>query len=188
VTAARVVLLVLVLAVLVTGCGGGGGSKSQGSSAPPVPSGSTLGLSSTAFTNGARIPTRYTCDGQNTSPQLTWTLVPTRTRSLALLMEDPDGPGGPFVHWTVYDIPRGSASTAPDSVPRGSVQGTNSFGDAKYEGPCPPKGDKPHHYVFRVYALDDDLGLKAGASPDDVRQAIKQHAIATGVLTGDYSR
>ena len=187
-TAARIVVLVVVLAASVAGCGGGGGSKNEGSSAAPVPSGSSLGLSSTGFTNGARIPTRYTCDGQNTSPQLTWTLVPTRTASLALLMEDPDGAGGNFVHWTVYDIPRGSASTAPDSVPRGSVQGTNSFGDAEYEGPCPPRGDKPHHYVFHIYALDDDLGLKAGAQPEDVRQAIKQHAIATGALTGDYSR
>jgi Raf kinase inhibitor-like YbhB/YbcL family protein len=178
-------MFVLVLAALIAGCGGGG--KDEASSAPPVPSGSSLGLSSTAFTNGARIPTRYTCDAQNTSPQLTWTLVPTRTASLALLMEDLDAPGT-FVHWTVYDIPRGSASTAPDSIPRGSVQGTNSFGDAKYQGPCPPPGDKAHRYVFHIYALDDDLGLKPGASPGDVRQAIKQHAIATGALTGDYSR
>jgi Raf kinase inhibitor-like YbhB/YbcL family protein len=103
-------------------------------------------------------------------------------------MEDLNAPSGPFVHWTVYEIPRGAASTAPDSVPPGSVGGMNSSGDAKYQGPCPPPGDKPHNYVFHVDALDDDPGLKAGASPKDVRPAIKQHALATGALTGRSSR
>ncbi len=187
VTAVRVMVIAPVLAGLVAGCGGGGSGTSDDSSAP-VASGSALGLTSTGFVNDARIPARYTCDGQNTSPQLTWTRTPTKTRSFALLMEDPDAPGGTFVHWTVYDIPRGAASTAADSVPRGSVQGTNSSGDAEYTGPCPPPGDKPHDYVFHVYALDDDLGLNAGASPNDVRQAIRQHALATGVLNGRYSR
>jgi Raf kinase inhibitor-like YbhB/YbcL family protein len=178
---------VAMLAVGVAGCGGGGGSKTS-SATTPKPTGTTLGLSSTAFVDGASIPKRYTCDGEGASPPLTWTRVPSRAHSLALMVEDPDAPGGTFTHWSVWDMPRGSAGTAPGKVPPGSVQGANSGGQTGYTGPCPPPGDSAHHYVFRIYALDDDLGLKSGASPDAVRAAIGQHAIATGTLTGRYRR
>lgn len=181
------VAVVVLLIVGVAGCGGGGGGSGTTASAPK-PTGTTLGLNSTAFVDGASIPKRYTCDGEGTSPPLTWSRVPSRARSLALTVEDPDATSGTFVHWSMWDIPRGSAGTNPGKVPPGSVQGRNSAGSTGYTGPCPPPGDSAHHYVFRIYALDDDLGLAAGASPDAVRTAIKQHAIASGTLTGRYRR
>jgi Raf kinase inhibitor-like YbhB/YbcL family protein len=189
---ARVPALLFALGVLsaVPACGGGHGGKSTTGSAPPAarPTRTTLGLSSPAFLNGSSIPARYTCDGENVSPPLTWTRVPVRARSLALLVEDRDAPGGAFVHWSLYDLPRGSSGLSSGRVPAGSVQGENSYGHTGYGGPCPPKGDPAHRYVFTLYALDDSPELPAGASAKSVREAISAHAVTTGTLTGLYRR
>jgi Raf kinase inhibitor-like YbhB/YbcL family protein len=117
-----------------------------------------------------------------------WTRVPAGARSLALLVEDRDAPGGAFVHWSVYDLPRGSSGLGTGRVPSGSAEGENSFGRPGYGGPCPPKGDPAHRYVFSMYALDDQPGLPPGAAPGTVRDAIAGHTIATGTLTGLYRR
>ena len=146
--------------VALAGCGSGNGATASG----PRPTRSTLGLTSSAFLNGSSIPARYTCDGEDLAPPLTWTRVPVRARSLALLVEDQNAPGGAFVHWSVYDLPRGSSGTGTGHLPQGSAEGRNSFGRVGYGGPCPPRADPPHHYVFSIHALDDEPGLPSGAS------------------------
>jgi Raf kinase inhibitor-like YbhB/YbcL family protein len=170
--------------IALAGCAGTRG----GTGSAPHPSGSTLGLSSSAFLDGSNIPARYTCDGEDISPPLTWTRVPARARSLALLVEDADTPGGAFLHWSVYDLPRGSSGINSERLPRGSIEGQNSFGHTGYGGPCPPKGHAAHHYVFSIYALDDSPGIPPGASPGTAREAITAHAITVGRLTGLYRR
>jgi Raf kinase inhibitor-like YbhB/YbcL family protein len=168
----------------LAGCGGSGNGTQSG----PSPTRTTLGLSSSAFLDGSSIPARYTCDGEDVSPPLSWTRVPARARSLALLVEDNDASGGAFVHWSVYNLPRGSSGLGTGSVPTGGAEGQNSFGRPGYGGPCPPKGDPEHHYVFSLYALDEDPGLPPGTTPGRVREALVRHAIATGTLTGLYRR
>jgi Raf kinase inhibitor-like YbhB/YbcL family protein len=173
---ARVALVVLAIAGLA-GCGG------ESVEGPPPEAPETIELTSDAFADGGTIPDRYTCDGDDVPPGLRWDGVPTGARALALVMEDPDAPDGTFVHWTVLDIP-------PDAVtlPREATEGTNSFGDRGYGGPCPPEDDEPHRYVFLIYALEAPLGLEAGAQPDEVRAAIEREAMGRGQLTGRFGR
>jgi len=169
----------------VAGCGGGGGKTVSG---PPPKAPSSITLRSPAFTAGAEIPKQYTCDGDSFSPPLVWSSVPRKAKELALLVEDPDAPGGTFVHWTAWGIPT-TASQIPPNVPTDNLQqGKNSFGKTGYGAPCPPKGDAPHRYVFTLYALSNTLPLGEGASPSDVSSAIADIAIAKGVLTGKYGR
>ena len=171
----------LAVAALVAGCGGGGGSQK------PLPrAGGSLRLESPAFRNGGAIPKRYTCDGQNVSPPLHWSGVPGRARELTLLVEDPDA--GRFMHWSLLAIPARTTGLREGSVPAGSVQTENGFGDRRWGGPCPPHGKGAHRYVFALYALDRRLGLGASASADQVRSAIARAAIARGTLTARYRR
>jgi Raf kinase inhibitor-like YbhB/YbcL family protein len=177
-------LLLAPLLAVAAGCGSGSGATASG----PRPARSTIGLTSSAFLNGSSIPSRYTCDGEDLAPPLTWTRVPVRARSLALIVEDENAPGGAFLHWSVYDLPRGSSGTGTGHLPQGSVEGKNSFGHVGYGRPCPPRGDPAHHYVFSIHALDDTPSLPSGASPAAVREAVAAHAIAAGALTGTYRR
>ncbi len=124
----------------------------------PQGSGSAIQLQTDAFRNGGEIPPVYTCKGQNISPRITWSNVPEGTRSFALIMEDPDAPGGTFAHWVIYNIPADKRQL-PASVPiqpnldDGTRQGPNDFRRIGYAGPCPPPG-RPHRYYLRIYALD----------------------------------
>ena len=177
----------LLAASLPTALAGCGASKSVPHSRPS-PASSVLALSSSAFGEGSSIPPRYTCDAEDITPPLAWTRVPARSRSLALLVEDQNAPGGAFVHWSVYDLPPSTSGIAGGRLPSGSAQGQNSFGRVGYGGPCPPKRDPPHHYIFALYALDAHPGLSPGASPDAVRRALAAHRIAEGTLTGVYRR
>jgi Raf kinase inhibitor-like YbhB/YbcL family protein len=170
------------LAGLLIGCGG---EKVEG---PPPEAPATMRVTSAAFAEGDAIPRRHTCDGEDVSPPLRWTGTPSGAPALALLMEDPDAPGGTFVHWIVADLPPGTAGLDAGEAPQGAVEVENSFGDRGYGGPCPPEGDAPHRYVFSVYALDAPLRLDAGASPGDARAAIAEHATASGRLTGRFGR
>jgi Raf kinase inhibitor-like YbhB/YbcL family protein len=172
------------LLVVVAGCGGGRDKAAE--PAPDAPPG--IELTSPAFDAGRPIPQKYTCDGSETSPPLEWADVPDGTRSLALLVEDPDAPGGTYTHWTVFHIAPTVRRIEEGKPPPGSTQGENSFGDDRYGGPCPPKGDDAHHYVFNLYALRADPKLKPGAKPDGVRAAIKKQAVARGSLTGTFKR
>jgi Raf kinase inhibitor-like YbhB/YbcL family protein len=142
-------------------------------------------LTSSAFQEGQTIPVKYACDGQNVSPPLAWSEVPAGTISPALIVDDPDAPGGAFVHWVLYDLP-GDATALGEGTSVG-VQGVNGFRKSGYGGPCPPKGST-HRYYFKLYALDKALGLKPGASKADVEKAIQGHILTWGQIMGKYGR
>ena len=175
----------LIAAAVAALAGCGGGDRVEG---PPPAAPVSITLRSPAFADDATIPKRYSCDGNGVSPPLAWTGVPAGARSLALLMEDPDAPGGTFVHWTLYSLPPGTRRLAEGKVPAGARQGENSFGDSAYGGPCPPEGKGAHRYVFTLYALRDTELPDAGAKPEAVRGAIAGHALARGTLTGRFAR
>jgi Raf kinase inhibitor-like YbhB/YbcL family protein len=143
-------------------------------------------LASPVFNDNGPIPDRYTCSGEDVSPPLAILDPPQKTRELALIVEDEDADR--FVHWSLLRIPPETALIGAGKVPPGAVQTENGFGDRKYGGPCPPEDDEPHRYLFAVYALDAPLGLDADASADEVRDAIADHALARGTLTGRFGR
>ena len=144
-------------------------------------------LASASFGDGRPLPAQFTCDGTDQSPPLAWSEPPRGTKSFALVVDDPDAPGGTFRHWGAYDIPA-SARAISAGEPIG-VQTINDFGKPGYGGPCPPKGNGPHHYHFKLFALDaDKLGLPANARAADVERAAKRHALGQGELIGAYER
>jgi len=150
-------------------------------------------LSTSAFTNMGSIPARYTCDQSNISPALVWRNVPQGTKSFALIVDDPDAPSGTFVHWVVYNMPASltelsEALPAQQKLDNRVLQGTNSFEKIGYGGPCPPKGHGKHRYFFKLYALDTMLALQAGATKDEVINAMQGHIIAHAELVGTYER
>ena len=159
--------------------------------ATEVEAGESMQLKSASFSDGANIPTQYTCDGAGVSPSLEWSGAPSATKSFALVVHDPDAPVD-FTHWLAYDIPAGvhqlaeGASTG-GAMPRGAAEGVNGFRKTGYGGPCPPAG-KPHRYIFLLYALDQNLGLGAGATRDQVESAMRSHIVASGRLVGTYGR
>jgi Raf kinase inhibitor-like YbhB/YbcL family protein len=162
-----------------------GGENVEG---PPPSAPDRIRLTSPAFAPGAAIPARFTCEGEEVSPPLRWSGVPAKTGSLALLVEDPDAPDGTFVHWTLFMVAPGTTGLREGEVPAGAREGENSSGDRGYAGPCPPEGDGPHRYVFTLYALRPAPEPDAGASPEQVRDAIADRAIARGRLTGRFER
>lgn len=143
-------------------------------------------MTSSAFTDGGAIPKKHTCDGEDVSPALSWSGIPEGTKSLALIMDDPDAPAGTWVHWVLYDLPP-DLSGLPEGTQGLGVEGMTSFREPGYGGPCPPRG-KPHRYFFKLYALDKILGLKAGASKGDLEKAMQGHILAQGQLMGTYGR
>lgn len=144
-----------------------------------------LSLSSPSFHDGARIPARYTCDGQDVSPSLRWSRVPAGARTLALELDDPDAPGGVFVHWLLWNLPARRRSLPARVAWR--LQGRNSFGRTGYGGPCPPSGPA-HHYVFTLYAVDRKLALARGATSTLLRNALSGHVVGRARLVGIYGR
>lgn len=146
---------------------------------------------SSAFKDGEIIPAEYTCDGKNVSPELKWEAIPAGTKSIALIMDDPDAPGGMFVHWVLYNIPAGMRKL-PAEMPKnetlgdGSRQGMTDFGRVGYGGPCPPRGT--HRYYFKIYALDTMLEMQPGATKIQLENAMKGHVLAQGGLMGRYER
>jgi Raf kinase inhibitor-like YbhB/YbcL family protein len=152
----------------------------------------SLGLSSPAFRAGSAIPAQYTCAGADDSPPLRWTVIPPSAKALALVVVDPDAPGGTFTHWVVYNVDPASHGLAVNALksakPAASYpQGTNSFGHVGYNGPCPPPG-KPHHYHFKLYALATPLELPSGASVAQVDAAMRGQVLASGELVGTFAR
>lgn len=161
--------------------------QSQGIS--PTAEGSeqmAITLTSSAFTEGGTIPKKHTCDGEDVSPALSWSGLPDGTRSLALIMDDPDAPAGTWVHWVIYDLPPDLSGLQEGTQGLG-VEGTTSFRKQMYGGPCPPRG-KPHRYYFKLYALDTVLGLKSGATKAELEKAMQGHILAQGQLMGRYGR
>jgi Raf kinase inhibitor-like YbhB/YbcL family protein len=174
------VLIAVLMAMLMAGCGG--------SDEPPPPPESLRGgitVSSKAFGDHRQIPRVFTCDGAGVSPPLRWHGLPSATNSVALVVDDPDAPGGTFVHWLVRDIAPTVSGVGRAQVPKGGVQTTNSSDADSYFGPCPPSGT--HRYRFTVYALPSDTRLPADAGMDDTLTAIYDQAIASGRLIGLYS-
>jgi Raf kinase inhibitor-like YbhB/YbcL family protein len=152
---------------------------------------SKIQIRTSAFTPGDAIPIKYACSGENISPALSWTGMPPGTKSLALIVDDPDAPGGTFAHWVVYNLPPQTthldeAVTKGTSIPGGGAQGRNDFGGDGYGGPCPPPGS-PHHYRFRLFALNSEISPQSSKGPE-VEQAMKGHILANAELTGTFAR
>lgn len=155
----------------------------------------SLELRAAAFEHAQPIPTRFTEDGEDLSPALTWSGVPATASELALIMDDPDAPSAqPWVHWVIYRIP-GATTALPEGIarreqpdtPPGAMQGNNSWGTIGYRGPAPPRGPV-HHYHFRLYALDAPLTLKPGTDKAALLKAMSGHILAQGELIGTYQR
>ncbi len=148
-------------------------------------------ITSSAFKEGELIPSKYTCDGDDISPQLSWSGAPENTKSFALINDDPDAPSGDWVHWVIFNIP-GSVKELPENIPHdkildnGTKQGTNDFGQIGYGGPCPPGGT--HRYYFRIYALDVYIDKDAGITKKVLISAMEGHILAEAQLIGKYKR
>lgn len=145
-------------------------------------------LRSAAFTDHAPIPERYAKDGDNVSPPLDWSGVPEGTAELAVLCEDPDAPGGTFVHWVLSGINPSAGGLGEGQTPPGAVEGLNDYGDVGYGGPQPPVGDPAHRYFFRVFAASEPLRLSRGGSRDELMAALEGRELASGVVVGVYQR
>jgi Raf kinase inhibitor-like YbhB/YbcL family protein len=148
-------------------------------------------LTSSAFEYGQPIPIRYSCKGDDVSPALAWDESPAGTKSLALIMDDPDTPVGTWVHWVLFNIPVSAhewpENTPTDSIlPNGAVQGITSARSHGYHGPCPPSGT--HRYFFKLYALDTLLSLPSSASKADLLAAMEGHILAQAELMGTFSK
>ena len=146
-----------------------------------------MDLTSPNFEEGDPIPRVHTCDGEDMPPELHWSGVPSGVVELALTCEDPDAPGGTFVHWVAWGIDPSSGRLAADDV-SGIRQGRNGFGNNGFGGPCPPPGHGLHHYEFTLYALDQPIDLEPGSTIDELRSAIDGHIRATATLMGTYER
>ncbi len=157
-------------------------ARSQSSGAP------ALTVSSAAFVNGGSIPPRYSCDADGKSPPLQWSALPAGTRSVAVVVDDPDAPHGTFVHWVLFDLPPSTTNLsdgAASSPPTGAAQGKNGSGKTGWSPPCPPSG--VHHYHFKVFALNQPITL-AEPSEADLFRAMNGHVVAQGEVVGTYQR
>lgn len=143
-------------------------------------------LESSAFGHAQPIPSRNSCDGEDLSPPLRWTQVPDGAQSLALLVDDPDAPAGVFTHWVAWGLGPAAGGLGEGEAAPG--EGRNDFGRVGYGGPCPPRGHGRHRYVFRLYALDDELDLDSSAGKAELEQAIAGHVLTTAELVGTYER
>ena len=187
---AKVVALGFMITASIVAC------HSQSKPATPVagsatPNKNELKLTSVAFQEGQPIPRQYTCDGINVSPPLEWSGVPKSARTIAIIADDPDAPAGTWVHWVLYNLPAdniGLVENVPstETLKAGAIQGKNDFGKIGYGGPCPPSGT--HRYFFKVYALDSELPLTAGATKADLEKAMAGHIMLQGQLMGTYRR
>ncbi|HTY40171.1 MAG TPA: YbhB/YbcL family Raf kinase inhibitor-like protein [Candidatus Paceibacterota bacterium] len=145
-------------------------------------------ITSPDFKDNGQIPKRFTCEGDNINPNLKFEEIGSSTKSLALIVDDPDAPFGTFTHWLMWNIEPSVSGIGAGAPPDGTaIQGVTSFGKAQYGGPCPPPGN-PHRYIFKLYALDSMLDLKAGADKHQLENAIKPHLLGVAQLTGLYQR
>ncbi len=155
--------------------------------------GKVMKVESRAFREGEIIPVRYTCDGADLSPPISWSGVPEGVKSFVIIMDDPDAPIGTFTHWVVYDIPA-DVRELEEGLPKVELietikQGMNDFGYVGYGGPCPPKGHGYHRYFFKIYALSlDTLNLPPSAQRRQVEERMRGHIVGEGYLMGRYKR
>jgi len=146
---------------------------------------SAISITSPSFQAGGDIPTKFTCNGTNVSPELQISSAPNEAKSVVLIVDDPDAPRGLFTHWIVWNIDPKTTRVAENSAPAAGVQGTNDFGKRNYGGPCPPSG--MHRYFFKIFALDTKLELKPGARRAELDAAMRGHVLAQGELMARYS-
>jgi Raf kinase inhibitor-like YbhB/YbcL family protein len=147
-----------------------------------------IGVSSPDFTNGGAIPKKNTCDGRGASPQIDWSSLPAGTKSVAIVVDDPDAPRGTFVNWIVYDVAPDTTTIGEGSgTPKGAKPGKNGNGKLGWTAPCPPSGAQTHNYRFKVYALNDTLRLDK-PSEDDLDRAMTGKIIGQGEIVGTYER
>jgi Raf kinase inhibitor-like YbhB/YbcL family protein len=187
----------VVAALVLSACGGDDDDDSSSGTAGTSTSGATsvssttpdragFTITSPAFTDGQPIPTEFTCDGENASPPLAWQDALDDTKQLALIVDDPDAPSGNFVHWVMWGFGPGDGQVAKGAIPSNAVEGKNGGGGEGYTGPCPPSG--VHHYEFQLFALSDAPDVQAGATAQQLRDAIADITIAQVTLTGTYQR
>lgn len=143
-------------------------------------------ISSPAFQHNQNIPSKYTCDGENINPPLQFSDIPGNAQSLVMISDDPDAPMGTWVHWTIWNIDPKTTEIAENSVPQGAIEGTTSFGETGYGGPCPPSGT--HRYFFKLYALDTKLDLPTTTNAQDLKKSLQGHILAQAELIGLYKR
>ena len=177
----------LLTALASCGAGNEPASQANGEGTMETATQTMFKLTSEDFREGQPIPQVHSCDGSDQSPQLGWDDPPQGTRSLALVMDDPDAPNGTFRHWAAYDIP-----PTIRTIERGQSvgkQATNDFGKSGYGGPCPPRGHGPHRYRFKLYALDvDALDVPPNPKVEQVEQGAKQHQLGLAQITGTFER
>jgi Raf kinase inhibitor-like YbhB/YbcL family protein len=175
---------VFIGALLLAGCAGNDKSVQD-----PQGPGPKLKVTTSAFSEGKPIPKDYTGEGGDRSPPVKWDAPPDKTQSLALLVEDPDAPGGTFTHWVLFNLPADTRELAENAsagkLPNGAVQGTNDFGKTGYNGPKPPAG-KSHRYCFKVFALDKKLDLDAKVKHAQLAAAMRGHVLAEGEVMGTF--
>ena len=183
-----ILCLVAVIAMGPTSCRNGEKNMARTTTETEV---AAIQVVSSAFDEGSAIPQKYACDGQDISPPLSWEAGPEGTKSIALIVDDPDAPRGTFVHWVLYDLP-GNVRELPENTPRDKTlsnaakQGVNSVGKIGYMGPCPPSGT--HRYFFKVYALDAMTNLPPGKSKADLLKTMEGHVLAQGQIMGIYRK
>jgi Raf kinase inhibitor-like YbhB/YbcL family protein len=180
--------LLLVSMVLGAGAVAACAGSGQRPSAPPGVTAASMTVTSRSFVARGPIPIDYTCGGKNVSPQLAWSAPPPGTRSLTVLVDDPDASHTNFTHWLVFNIPPDvtQLAEAVDLAAVHATVGLNDFPDTKYDGPCPPHGEA-HRYVFHVFALDTALGLHEGASRAAVDAAMSNHVLGEGQLLASFA-
>ncbi|MBI5679650.1 MAG: YbhB/YbcL family Raf kinase inhibitor-like protein [Methanobacterium sp.] len=184
-------LFVLVLVIFVSGCTSQNTNQTTGTNQTTVNSGN-FEIKSNAFVQGGQIPQKYTANGQNISPPLSWASAPVNTKSFTITCEDPDASGsggGAFFHWIIFNIPGNvnqlaEGITNQGTLDNGAKQGTNDFNKIGYSGPAPPSGT--HRYAFKIYALDTTLNLDVGATKNQVNSAIQGHILGEAQITGKY--
>lgn len=195
---AKICLVALILLAL-SACQKGSSPAPQ-NTAQPTPTAApnsspalkgAIKLTSEAFADNGMMPPKYTCDGDNVSPPLKWEGVPEKAKMLALIADDPDAPNGTWTHWLLFNL-SASAKELPENIPPENqpasvaTHGTNDFKKLGYGGPCPPSGT--HRYFFKLYALDVELKLDAGATKDELLKAMEGHVLAEGQLVGKYEK
>jgi Raf kinase inhibitor-like YbhB/YbcL family protein len=181
-------LIPFILCIALGSCGPADRSANQGEGGRSVDNATLakLELTSDAFRDGAAIPAQFTCDGANQSPALSWGEPPPGTKSFALVVDDPDAPNGTFRHWGAFDIPADTRSIAAGQTV--GNEATNDFGKPGYGGPCPPPGHGPHHYHFKLFALDTDRLDLSNPTIADLESEARSHAVGQAELIGTYER
>ena len=182
----RPLSLALIVAVGSWSCKGATPSDPKAAAPGDAADSSGFALTSPAFAQGGAIPAKYTCEGADVSPELAWRGAPATIKSFALIVDDPDAPGGTFTHWLLYDL---SATTSglPEGAKKAGLEGTTSWDKTGWGGPCPPSGT--HRYFFKLFALDvGTLGKAGGVARDEVEKAMEGHVVGRATLQGTYAK